>query len=262
MITSTSNPQVKRLVSLQKKPKVRQEEKCFIVEGVKMVREAPKERLEKIYISETYLKVSVGERWMEKGCPVEVLGDKVFCTVSDTSTPQGILAVVRCNNYSWQKMLHRETPLLLILESLQDPGNFGTIVRSSEGAGVDGIILNRTSVDIYHPKVVRSTMGSIYRVPIAVADDLETVAREMKREDIRVYAAHLKGKHSYYEENYKTGCCFMIGNEANGLTEALTGEATDYIKIPMRGEVESLNAGVAASLLMYEARRQREMEAE
>jgi TrmH family RNA methyltransferase len=130
-------------------------------------------------------------------------------------------------------------------------------LRTGEGAGIDGVILNRTSVDPYMPKVIRSTMGSIYRVPMAVAEDLTEVVSKMRASGMRVYAAHLKGKKSYFEQDYLTDTCFMIGNEAGGLSEALADMATDYIRIPMAGQVESLNAGVAAALLMYEAKRQR-----
>ena len=273
MITSTSNPRIKNLMQLQKKGKARREQQVFVVEGIKMVLEAPKERLKEIYMSESFAKdekyaKAVRKKAAEAGCFFEVLSDKVFKDTSDTMTPQGVMAVVGMKPYRWQDLLKKESAaenakdsghekLILILESLQDPGNLGTILRTGEGAGIDGVILNRTSVDPYMPKVIRSTMGSIYRMPVAVADDLTEVVEKMREEGMRVYAAHLKGKKSYYEQDYCKGTCFMIGNEANGLTDALADMATDYILIPMSGQVESLNAGVASALLMYEAKRQR-----
>lgn len=172
-------------------------------------------------------------------------------------TPQGVMAVISMKAWDWKSLFRGERRLILILESLQDPGNLGTILRTGEGAGIDGVILNHTSVDPYMPKVIRSTMGSIYRVPIAVAEDLEPVVSSLKDSGVRVFAAHLKGRKSYYEQAYLKDTCFMIGNEANGLSEPLAQMATDYIRIPMSGQVESLNAGVAAALLMYEAKRQR-----
>ena len=225
-----------------------------------MVSEAPKDRLEEIYISRSF----AGEysSWKApEGCPVEVVDDKVFKAVSDTETPQGILAVIRQKQWDWRAVSTSKSPMILFLESVQDPGNLGTILRTGEGAGIDGILMSRGCADLYQPKVVRATMGSIYRVPAAVVDDPEETIKSLRRKGIRVYAAHLAGTHSYYEKDYRSGCCFMIGNEANGLSNGLAGLATDYIRIPMKGQVESLNAGVAASLLMYEARRQREMEA-
>lgn len=265
MITSTSNPRIKSLIQLQKKGKARREQKAFVVEGIKMVLEAPKERLKEIYMSESFAQDEAHFRAAKKkaseaGCFFEILSDKVFKDVSDTMTPQGILAVVGMTVCDWKQIVMKNSnknPLILVLESLQDPGNLGTILRTGEGAGVDGIILNRTSVDPYMPKVIRSTMGSIYRVPVAIVDELSEVIQTMSGLGMGVYAAHLKGKKSYYEADYRKGTCFMIGNEANGLSEALADMATDYILIPMSGQVESLNAGVAAALLMYEAKRQR-----
>ena len=265
MITSTSNPRVKNLIQLQKKGKARREQQVFVVEGIKMVLEAPKERLKEIYMSESFAKdeahyKAARKKAAESGCFMEVLSDKVFKEASDTMTPQGIMAVVSMKTCRWQDLVgtkKKEEKLILVLESLQDPGNLGTILRTGEGAGLDGVILNKTSVDPYMPKVIRSTMGSIYRMPVAIADDLTEVIEKMRGNGIRVYAAHLKGKKSYYEQDYRKGTCFMIGNEANGLTDELANLATDYILIPMSGQVESLNAGVASALLMYEAKRQR-----
>ena len=265
MITSTSNPRIKNLIQLQKKGKARREQQCFVVEGLKMVLEAPTERLKAIYMSENFSRGEEQRQAVEKkaaasGCFLEILSDKVFKEASDTMTPQGVMAVVSMVSFDWQQLALQKSDgkrMILILESLQDPGNLGTILRTGEGAGIDGIILNRTSVDPYMPKVIRSTMGSIYRVPVAVAEDMEAVVSRLKESGTRVYAAHLKGEKSYCEQDYLTDTCFMIGNEANGLSDALADMATDYIRIPMAGQVESLNAGVAAALLMYEAKRQR-----
>lgn len=274
MITSTANPRIKNLIQLQKKGKVRKEQQRFVVEGIKMVLEAPPRRLRSVYMSESFAKdekqrEAVEDKAKTAGCFLEVLSDKVFKETSDTVTPQGVMAVVSMDSVSWETLAagraageafngeRRERKLFLVLESLQDPGNLGTILRTGEGAGIDGVILNRASVDPYMPKVIRSTMGAIYRVPIVVAEDLEMVVSCLKSSGVHVFAAHLKGKKSYYEQDYRKDTCFMIGNEANGLSDALAEMATDYIRIPMSGQVESLNAGVAAALLMYEAKRQR-----
>ena len=180
MITSTANPRVKNLIQLQKKSKVRREQQCFAVEGIKMVLEAPAERLKAVYMSESFAKdekqrTAVAAKAKSAGCIAEILSDKVFKEASDTMTPQGVMAVVSMKTWDWKDLLRGERRLILLLESLQDPGNLGTILRTGEGAGIDGVILNRTSVDPYMPKVIRSTMGSIYRVPTAVAEDLEPV---------------------------------------------------------------------------------------
>lgn len=255
MITSTSNPQVKNLQLLMRKAKARDEQGVFLVEGMKMFREAPTDRIQKIYISKS-LYEEKGQAFLS-GLPYEVLADHVFEAVSGTKTPQGILCVVRQYRYCADDLLGGEAPQLLLLENLQDPGNLGTIMRTAEGAGANGVILTRTSVDMYNPKTIRSTMGSVYRVPFLYVDRPEDILPSLQARGIRTYAAHLDGGSYYDEEDYCGGCAFFIGNEGNGLTEKLMGLADERVRIPMRGRLESLNAAVAAAILMYEVCRQR-----
>ena len=161
--------------------------------------------------------------------------------------------------YSLEDLLKKEDPLLVFLENLQDPGNMGTIFRTAEGAGADGIIMTANCVDIFNPKTIRSTMGSIYRMPFVCLKEEETqsVLRLLRERGIATCAAHLKGEHTYDREDYTKGTAFLIGNEGNGLTEATAEASSLKVKIPMEGKLESLNASVAASILLYEAYRQR-----
>ena len=145
----------------------------------------------------------------------------------------------------------------VVLEDLQDPGNVGTIIRTAEGAGVTGIIMSRGTADIFNPKTIRSTMGSIYRMPFLIVDDAVGFVKGLKARKICTYAAHLHGVHSYREEDYTKGTAFLIGNEGNGLTDAMAEAAECLIRIPMEGKVESLNAAIASAVLMYEAHGQR-----
>lgn len=256
MITSTSNQQMKALSALLKKSKERKEKGVFVVEGTKMVAEAPKAWLQSVYVSESYEKNPENKKVTQE-LTYEVVADAVFKSVSDTQTPQGILAVVRMPRYTLEELLDGDRTHLLILESIQDPGNLGTMVRTGEGAGITGVIMNKTTVDLFNPKTIRSTMGSIYRVPFYVAENLEETLDSLKEQGVALYAAHLKGEHSYDEEDYTGACGFLIGNEGNGLSDTIANLADTYIKIPMEGQVESLNAAISASLLMYEANRQR-----
>ena len=256
MITSIANPQVKELLQLQKKSKARNEKGVFIVEGVKMFQEAPRDRIEKVYLSESFEKKR-GKEMDLSGLPVEVLSDKVFSHVSDTKTPQGILCLVKQKKVDLSKMLEKTTPFLMVLDNLQDPGNLGTIVRTAEGAGVTGIIMSRDTVDIYNPKTIRSTMGSVYRMPFFYVEDILEFLEDLRGQGIRTYAAHLDGANNYDEENYREACAFLIGNEGNGLRDEVAKKADIWIKIPMCGQVESLNAAIASSILMYEVSRQR-----
>lgn len=260
MITSTANGKVKRLVNLKKKRKLRDEEHVFLVEGIRMFREVPVDELQEVYVSESFYKKEkalVNAIAEKAGVHVEVLTDTVFAHASDTKTPQGVLCVVRQKSYKLDDLLKGEKRHLLVLDNLQDPGNMGTIVRTAEGAGVTGVFMSRDCVDIYNPKTIRSTMGSIYRMPFYYAEDILEAIRKIKDAGIKVYAAHLDGKKSYDEEDYVSSCAFLIGNEGNGLREETAKMADHYIIIPMSGEVESLNAAIAASVLMFEVKRQR-----
>ena len=186
------------------------------------------------------------------------MSDSVFEHMSDTQTPQGVLALIRQYEYGIDDLLKAEGPAhLMILESLQDPGNLGTILRAGEGAGITGLIMSRDTVDIYNPKVIRSTMGSVFRVPFFYTDDILKTAEELKKRGIQLFAAHLNGKNNYDQEDYTGNIGFLIGNEGNGLTDELSDMADTWVKIPMAGKVESLNAAIAASILMFETARQR-----
>lgn len=263
MITSTGNARVKQLIQWQKKRKSRDEDRVFLVEGIRMFVEAPEEQVEAVYVSESFYNRRKEELSLDNwGGRLEILSDSVFAHVSDTKTPQGVLLVLKQMEYTPEEVMSPsqkdgKAPLLMVLDNLQDPGNLGTILRAGEAAGVTGVIMSRDCVDVYNPKVIRSTMGSVYRMPFAYVEDLVGTVNAMRKNGIHTYAAHLKGKNSYEEEDYTCGTAFLIGNEGNGLRDEVADAAEIYVKIPMCGEVESLNAAVASSVLMFEAARQR-----
>lgn len=261
MITSSSNARVKQLAGWQKKRKARDEDHVFLVEGIRMFVEAPEESVREVYVSESFYQKKKEELHLDRwGRKLEILSDSVFSHVSDTRTPQGVLLVMEQLEYRLEDITGgKEPPLLMVLDNLQDPGNMGTILRAGEAAGVTGVVMSRDCVDIYNPKVIRSTMGSVYRMPFIYVDDLPKVVEDLQKAGIHTYAAHLKGQHSYEEEDYCRGTAFLIGNEGNGLRDETANAAEIFVKIPMCGEVESLNAAVASSVLMFEAARQRRL---
>lgn len=256
MITSTANAQIKNIVKLQKSSRVRKEQQVFLVEGIRMFREIPETMHRKTYVTEVWTE-QLPKHWQE-GNEYEVVSENVFREISDTMSPQGILSVVRQIHYERKTLLgeNGEIPCVLLLENLQDPGNLGTILRTAEGAGVTGIMMSRDTVDVYNSKVVRATMGAVFRMPFYYEEQILDGLHWLQEQGICCYAAHLKGK-EFYDYNYRTGCCFLIGNEGNGLTPEISKGADRLIRIPMQGNVESLNAATAATVLMYEAMRQR-----
>lgn len=265
MISSTANKQVKYVNALMKKGKMRREENLFVAEGLRMCGEIPKNKIRTLYVSESFRKGSHFS-WLAEGVKqVEVVTDTVFDALSDTRTPQGVLALAEQEHYTLEEVSEarrqekktRVLPHLMILEELQDPGNLGTIFRAGEGAGVTGVVMDAKTADIYSPKAVRSTMGSVLRVPFVYVEDLASAIALIKKKGIRLYAACLEESRDYDKEDYRGGMGFLIGNEANGLKPETAAMADARVRIPMMGRVESLNAAMAASVLMYEAARQR-----
>ena len=256
MITSESNAQMKELVKLQKSAKERKKKKCFVVEGSKLLEEAfSEEKLRKFYLSET---VSEHEKaWVKKiakEVPFEVVSDSVLKAVSDTVTPQGVLGVVQMPEYLPEELFRQKKKHFLILDDLRDPGNLGTIMRTAEGAGMNAVFLSKNSVDMFNPKVVRSTMGSVFRVPFCYVENLPELIDRMKKQ-IPVYGCVMEGNLRYDEPGFKSGAGVVIGNEANGISEEVKKHLSETIRIPMAGKLESLNAAVAAAILMYEMAR-------
>ena len=259
VISSKDNETIKNIRKLKEK-KYRDLENAFIVEGIKLVEEAIEENatIKQIVVCEGCINDGTWNQEMRyKIAKYECIyvTEKVFNLLSDVKTPPGILAVIEKKSNS--SKIDYSQDIIVALDGIQDPGNLGTMVRTGEGAGISGVIMNQTTVDLFNPKTIRSTMGSIYRVPFYVASDLKETISDLKKQGIKVYAAHLKGTLSYDEPDYKEPTAFMIGNEGNGLSDEIADLADTYIKIPMEGKVESLNAAISATLLMYETNRQR-----
>lgn len=261
MITSLHNKEIKETAALLARKKERDRRGLFVVEGPKMFGEAPMERIERVYLAQgaaAQMYEKYGDRLSGLSC--ETVSDEVFVRMSDTKTPQGILCLVRQQHYNIEEILRENKEkrmLFIILEDIQDPGNLGTIFRTAEAAGADGIIMSSWTADIYNPKTIRSTMGSVYRVPFFHVDQMEEAVRRLQKAGVAVYAAHLGGTAAYDACDYQKSTAFLIGNEAKGLREETAACADARITIPMAGKVESLNAAVASSILLFEAARQR-----
>lgn len=271
-ITSLSNNRIKEAALWSAKARERRKADVYLVEGRKMFLEAPEAELQEIFVADSLwerleteegaeldaqLKKRLRELDAEGRLPVFLVTDEVLRKIADTQTPQGIVCVLKQKHYTLEQLITKKNPLLVVLEDLQDPGNLGTILRTGEGAGITGVIMSKDTVDLYNPKTIRATMGSVYRVPFVYAEDLKQVLATLKEAGITSYAAHLKGTKYYDSFDFRKGTAFLIGNEGNGLQTETAEQADVYLKIPMKGKLESLNAAVATSILMYEANRQR-----
>ena len=262
MLVSRDNQRIKHIRQLLNNKKKRKAEGLFVIEGIKPVTEAFKEGLaEDIYVSEDYEGETPDGSF--------IVGAGLFKEITDTVTPQGILAVVRVPVFDKDLIYGKEKCRLICLEDVRDPGNVGTIIRTAEAAGFDAVVLSAGCADVYQPKVVRSTMGSILRVPCFVCrdeskDDQDLYGRQgfsyemtvLKQHGFDIYAAHLAGAVDYREIRYPQKMAILIGNEANGLTDASLQCSDAAVKIPMHGRVESLNASIAAAILMFSDSRE------
>ena len=255
IITSKDNELIKNIKKLKDK-KYRDERNEFIVEGIKMVGEAIKEEanIKNIIICDdcynnceipSELKYEIAKR------KIIYVSQKVFDSITDVTNPQGILAVVEKNKVN---DIDYKQDFFLILDDIQDPGNIGTILRTADSLNYKQIIVSKGTADVYDPKVVRSTMGAIFRIRVVEVENLAKTIKEMKKHKITVYATDLRTDKSIYDVDYKKSA-IVIGNEANGVSEEVLNEASQRIKIPMIGKTESLNAAVATSIILYESYR-------
>lgn len=260
-ISSSQNPILKEVRALKQK-KYREESGMFFIEGIRFVEEVLKEDIpiSKVLVSECLSDVNGGKEILEKvkerGCSVFTMPHKLFIELSDTKNPQGILAILHARNYKIEDM-YDEKNFFIILDYIQDPGNMGTIIRTADAVGATGVVLSKGCVDIYNPKVLRSTMGSVFHIPICFSEDIFKTLDDMKSKGIKVCAAHLEGDCDYFDIDVTDNIAIIIGNEANGISQEIKEYADILVRIPMVGKAESLNASVAAGILMYEVLRKR-----
>lgn len=255
-IESPQNKIYKRLKGLQLK-KNRDKEEVFLAEGLRFVSEIPEAwEVEQFACSQTFSK-EMDTTPFESRWEMVVFPDELFEALCDTESPQGILAVCKKRQDDFATLSPKDNYFFVLAEELNDPGNLGTIIRTADACGADGIFLSKGSVDVYNPKVLRSTMGSLFHLPIYQNVDLAEVAHKLKGKGISLYAAHLQGKDFPYALPLTESCAFLIGNEARGLSDEAADLCDQYVKIPMVGQAESLNASIAAGVLMYEVVRQR-----
>lgn len=248
IITSKDNEIIKNIKKLKEK-KYRLD--TYIVEGIKMVKEAINENQEIALIA---IREEFKIDFDTKNIKTVTISNKIFNDISDVKTPQGILAVIKKNQ---NNQIETNSDYILALDSLQDPGNMGTIIRTADSANINQIIINKTTVDPYSPKVIRSTMGAIYRTNIIEVEDLKATLKEMKSKGFQIITTDLKATQSIYDINYNNKTVVVIGNEANGVSQEILQTADKKVIIPMLGKTESLNASIAASIMIYEYVRQK-----
>lgn len=257
VITSKDNELVKNIKKLKEK-KYRDINNQFIVEGIKIVAEAIEENadIDCIVVCED----CVNDGSIDKKLLYEIakfkcvyVTEKIFNTLTDVTNPQGILAVINRNNEN--NNIDYNADFIVVLDGIQDPGNLGTILRTVDSANLKQIIVSKETADSFNPKVVRSTMGGIFRVNILKSDNLIETLKELQKQGFEVVVTSLDTTNNIYDINYNKKVV-VIGNEANGVSKEVQELADKKVIIPMLGKTESLNAGVAAGIMIYEYVRQ------
>ena len=262
LISSKDNEIVKSVKKLKEK-KYRDLENAYIVEGIKMVKEAIMEKasIRQIIICDDCEKSdSIPKELMYEIAKYECtyVTSKIFKYISEVQTPQGVLAVVEKNNdvNNIESAINYNEDIIVALDDIQDPGNLGTILRTVDSVGLTQILVSKGTADCYNPKVVRSSMGAIYRVKVIECEDLLEMLKEVKKNKFKVLVTSLGESKNIYEMKYNKKV-LVIGNEANGVEERIMKIADEKIKIPMLGRTESLNAAVATGIVLYEYVRQK-----
>ena len=246
-ITSSENKIIKLVKHLAKKSE-RERNGLFVAEGARIVKDALNDGHIEFIVATSPCDDFAGDQY--------IVSEQFFGKLSDTKTPQGIMAV--CRMPQWDAEVLKSARLVLVCENTSDPGNLGTMLRTAEAAGADAVILAGNNVDLYNPKTVRSTMGSVFRVPVFTGDEYIDILKSL---GFTLAVTCLDGAKSLYDEAASGNkIALAIGNEAHGITKALMEKADLRIKIPMSGKVESLNAAIAASVCLYEYRRRFDLE--
>lgn len=258
IISSKDNEFVKHVKKLKDK-KYRDISKEFIVEGIKLIKEAIEEGayIKQIVICDNCLNSDVIPKEMMYDIAkfeCVYVTEKIFGMISDVNTPQGILAIIGRENGDVK--IDYSQDIIVALDGIQDPGNLGTILRTVDSIGLNQILVSKETADCYNPKVVRSTMGAIFRVKIIECEDLEKTLREIRKHKFQLVITSLQTKNSVYDIDYYKKV-IVIGNEANGVKQSIQDMADIKVKIPMLGKTESLNASVATGIVLYEHVRQK-----
>ena len=253
IITSKDNEIIKNVRKLKEK-KYRDINNEYIVEGVKMIKEAILEdaKIKLIVVCEDNANSgAIDKKLLYEIAKYECIyvSKKVFDLITDVQTPQGMLAVIEKEN-SEDKIDYTED-VIVVLDGIQDPGNLGTILRTIDSCGLKQVIVSKETADSYNPKVVRSTMGAIFRVKVIESNNLIDTLKNMRKHKYKIMATSLETNNSIYDVDYNKKV-IVIGNEANGVEKEILDIADEKIKIPMLGKTESLNASVATAVILYE----------
>jgi RNA methyltransferase, TrmH family len=256
-ITSTQNPKIKNLLALEK-PRERRKRGLFVVEGKKEIGLALDAgyKIGNLFFCEELISVDELEPFGPSDKLLIPVSKDVFDKIAIRENSGGVLAIAEQKTHRLDSIRLSANPLLLVLESVEKPGNLGAILRTSDAAGLDAVIICDTKTDFYNPNVIRSSVGCIFTNQVASATSEETL-KWLKENNIVSYSTYLKASRAYHTVDYTKPCAIIMGTEATGLSETWTKDTQNPIIIPMKGRIDSMNVSTAAAVIVFEARRQR-----
>ena len=250
IITSVQNARIKHVVALQLKSSLRREKGLFVVEGQREIEHCIACGYE---ITELFVIDSLG---YSGGIPATVVTPQVYEKMAYRERTEGIIAVAKCKEHRLDDLHLKEKPLVVVIESVEKPGNLGAILRTAEAAGVDAVMVCDPLTDLYNPNLIRASIGGVFSVPVAICNSKDCIAF-LKAHKIRILTAQLQDSYDYYDYDMHEATAIVMGTESTGLTQQWREAADAHIRIPMLGRLDSLNVSVSAAILMYEAVRQR-----
>ena len=250
IITSVQNARIKHVVALQQKSSLRREEGLFIVEGQREIEHCIACDYE---VKELFVLDSLN---YTGDLSATIVTPQVYEKMAYRESTEGIIAVVKCKEHRLKDLALKKNPLIVVLESVEKPGNLGAILRTAEAAQIDAVIVCDPLTDLYNPNLIRASIGGVFCVPTAVSSSKECIAF-LKEHNIQILTAQLQDSYDYYDYDMRHATAIVMGTESTGLSQQWRGAADAHIRIPMLGRLDSLNVSVSAAILMYEAVRQR-----
>ena len=254
-ISSLQNQKVKQLVLLQQKSSERRQSDLFVVEGLRELRHCVSKgyKIESLFFCKALLTESVDDLMAEQKYEVT---PQVYEKMAYRGSSEGVIAVMHMKHLTLEDLKLKEHPLLVVLESVEKPGNLGAVLRSADAAGADAVIVCDPLTDLYNPNLIRASIGALFTVPTVAVDSAECI-KFLKARGIRILTAQLQDSELYYDTDMRCGTAIVMGTEATGLTNQWREAADAHIRIPMCGRLDSLNVSVSAAILLFEAVRQR-----
>lgn len=258
-LTSVQNPKIKRLVALQQKSSERRESGIFVVEGRREIQHCLEAGFspDSVFVRDSDMDESLSGLSIPASVRRFCVSDAVYEKIAYRGSTEGIIAEVRAKDLGLDDLQMGEAPLVVVLESVEKPGNLGAVLRSADAAAADAVIICDPLTDLYNPNLIRASIGAIFTVPCVACSSEEAIAW-LKGKGIRILTAQLQDSELYYDTDMTCGTAIVMGTEATGLTDSWRKAADAHIRIPMLGRLDSLNVSVSAAVLLYEAVRQRQ----